>query len=56
MGSAAVPVDLPHLWEQLGVRRIGPGMELDNQAPLAGSRVAICESIALGESIQIYGK
>jgi hypothetical protein len=34
-------VDLPGLWRELGVQKVGEGVELDGKAPLAGVRVAI---------------
>ncbi|MGO9433564.1 MAG: hypothetical protein ACLPH3_08545 [Terracidiphilus sp.] len=41
--DAAVPVDLPKLWEELGVRSSGDGIELVSTAPLASVREAITE-------------
>ncbi len=38
------PVDLDALWKQLGVRKNGEGVLLDNAAPLAGIRRAITAS------------
>jgi hypothetical protein len=42
MRDSAEPVDLPALWQQLGVR-VEPGepVRLDDRAPLAGVRRAI---------------
>ena len=42
MAFEPVAVDLDQLWEQLGVRRTGQGIALDDQAPLAAIRGAIC--------------
>jgi hypothetical protein len=42
MASKAVAVDLTRLWEELGVRRSGQGIALDDQAPWAAIRAAIC--------------
>ena len=42
MASKPVSADLPHLWAQLGVRPNGQGVALDNQAPWAEIRSAIC--------------
>ena len=42
MASKPVSVDLPHLWAQLGVRPNGEGVALDDQAPWAEIRSAIC--------------
>ena len=42
MATEAVAVDLIRLWEQLGVRRSGQGIALDDQAPWAAIRAAIC--------------
>ena len=41
MGPAAVPVDLPALWKELGVERQGQIAVFDNGAPLAAIRRAI---------------
>jgi hypothetical protein len=41
MASKPVPVDLPDLWKQLGVRREAGQVTFDNDAPLAGIRAAI---------------
>lgn len=40
MASKAVAVDLTRLWEELGVRRSGQGIALDDQAPWAAIRAA----------------
>jgi hypothetical protein len=42
MASKPVAVDLPNLWAQLGVRPNGHGVALDDQAPWAEIRSAIC--------------
>jgi hypothetical protein len=42
MSSKPVAVDLAQLWAQLGVRSNGEGVALDDQAPLAAIRSAIC--------------
>jgi hypothetical protein len=42
MASKPVAVDLPHLWAQLGVRAGARGVALDDQAPRAAIRSAIC--------------
>jgi len=42
MASKPVAVDLPHLWEQLGIRSGGQGTALDDRAPWAAIRAAIC--------------
>ena len=42
MASKPVAVDLPRLWEQLGVRLSGQEITLDDQAPLAAIRSSIC--------------
>jgi hypothetical protein len=42
MASQPFAVDLDHLWEQLGVGENGGKSVLDDQAPLAGVRKAIC--------------
>jgi hypothetical protein len=42
MSSKPVTVNLAHLWAQLGVRPNGEGVALDDQAPLAAMRSAIC--------------
>jgi hypothetical protein len=42
MASKPAPVDLPTLWEQLGVHRRGEGIILDDRAPWAAIRAAIC--------------
>jgi hypothetical protein len=40
--TSAVTVDLPALWRELGVKRVGDGVvELDGKAPLAGVREGI---------------
>ena len=44
MASKPVAVDLPNLWTQLGVRLGGQGVALDDQAPWAAIRSAICRS------------
>jgi hypothetical protein len=41
MASKPVPVDLPDLWKQLGVRREAGQVTFDNDAPLARVRAAI---------------
>ncbi len=42
MASKPGAVDLPHLWEHLGVRPNGQGIALDDQAPWAAIRSGIC--------------
>jgi hypothetical protein len=42
MASKPVSVDLPHLWEQLGVRSQGQDIAFDAQAPWAAIRSGIC--------------
>jgi hypothetical protein len=42
MAFQSVAIDLTHLWEQLGVRRSGRGVVLDDRAPWAAIRTAIC--------------
>ncbi len=46
MASKPVAVDLPHLWEQLGVHPNGQGIALDDQAPWAAIRSGICRVIS----------
>jgi hypothetical protein len=46
MGSAAVTVDLPDLWKQLGVERRGASAIFDDQAPLASVRRSILKGSA----------
>jgi len=46
MASKPAAVDLPHLWEQLGVRPNGQGIALDDQAPWAAIRSGICRVIS----------
>jgi hypothetical protein len=41
MAAKPMPVDLPDLWKQLGVRREGGQVIFDNDAPLARVRAAI---------------
>lgn len=41
MAAKPMPVDLPDLWKQLGVRREGGQVTFDNDAPLAKVRAAI---------------
>jgi len=41
MAAAPMPVDLPALWKQLGVRREGGQVTFDSTAPFAGVRAAI---------------
>jgi hypothetical protein len=41
MAAKAMPVDLPDLWKQLGVRRESGEVTFDNSAPLAQVRAAI---------------
>lgn len=41
MGNKPLPVDLPDLWKQLGVRRDDGQVTFDNTAPLAQVRAAI---------------
>jgi hypothetical protein len=36
-----VPVDLPALWQKLGIRKVDAGVVLDDKAPLAATRMAI---------------
>ncbi len=48
--DTAVPVDLPKLWEELGVRAKGDGIELVTTAPLASVREAITEARKSGET------
>lgn len=40
-GTSPVEVDLPALWKELGVRRVGDGVEFDAKAPLADVREGI---------------
>ncbi len=42
MAVQPVAVNLTQLWEQLGVRRSGQLTALDDHAPLAAIRAAIC--------------
>jgi hypothetical protein len=42
--DAPVTVDLPKLWDELGVRATDHGVELDSKAPLAKVREAITKS------------
>jgi hypothetical protein len=42
MAFQAVAINLDSLWEQLGVRRTGRRIALDERAPLAAIRSAIC--------------
>jgi hypothetical protein len=44
MASQPFAPDLPHLWEQLGVSENGRGILLDERAPWAAIREAICSS------------
>jgi hypothetical protein len=39
--ASPVNVDLPALWKELGVKRVGDGVELDGKAPLAKVREGI---------------
>jgi hypothetical protein len=39
--TSAVTVDLPALWKELGVQKVGEGVELDGKAPLAKVREGI---------------
>ena len=48
MASQPFAVDLDKLWEQLGVGENGGGTILDDRAPLAGARKAICGAIEAG--------
>ena len=41
MGAKPMPVDLPDLWKQLGVRLEAGQVTFDNDAPLAKIRAAI---------------
>jgi hypothetical protein len=41
MAAKPMPVDLPDLWKQLGVRREAGEVTFDNDAPMAGVRKAI---------------
>jgi predicted metalloprotease with PDZ domain len=41
MDAKPMPVDLPDLWKQLGVRREDGQVTFDNEAPLAKVRMAI---------------
>jgi hypothetical protein len=41
MADKPMPVDLPDLWKQLGVRREGGQVIFDEGAPLAQVRAAI---------------
>jgi hypothetical protein len=45
MAFQPLAMDLTHLWEQLGVRRSGQEIVLDDHAPWAGIRAAICGSL-----------
>jgi hypothetical protein len=42
MASQPFMVDLPDLWEKLGVRRSGQQIALDDRAPWAAIRSSIC--------------
>jgi hypothetical protein len=42
MATQSMPVDLPDLWKQLGVKREAGQVTFDNEAPLAHLRKAIC--------------
>ena len=42
MSAQSMPVDLPDLWRQLGVRNQGGQITFDSRAPLAHVRAAIC--------------
>jgi hypothetical protein len=42
MAAQPMPVDLPEIWRQLGVKREGGQVTFDAAAPLAGVRAAIC--------------
>jgi hypothetical protein len=44
MKDKPAPVDLDALWQQLGVRKNGETVSLDDGAPLAGIRRAITAS------------
>ena len=46
MGSKPVTPDLPALWRELGLKRIGEDLELDDTAPLAAIRKVITEARA----------
>ena len=48
--DAAVPVDLPKLWEELGVRSSSDGVQLVPTAPLARVRESITEKKKSGET------
>jgi hypothetical protein len=41
MGNAPKPVDLDALWKQLGIEPSGDGVRFNDNAPLAGVRMAI---------------
>ena len=41
MGPSPFPVDLPELWKQLGVHRMGDRITFDDHAPLAAIRAGI---------------
>ena len=43
-GNAPVQVDLDALWKELGVRRVGEGVELEEKAPLANVREGITKA------------
>jgi hypothetical protein len=45
MASRPVGMDLAHLWDQLGVRRSGETIVLDDRAPWAAIRAGICPSL-----------
>jgi hypothetical protein len=45
MALQPLAMDLTHLWEQLGVRRSGQEIVLDDRAPWAAIRAGICESV-----------
>jgi hypothetical protein len=44
MALQPLAMDLTHLWEQLGVRRSGQEIVLDDEAPYAAIRAGICAS------------
>ena len=52
MASQPFAVDLDHLWEQLGVGREWGRSVLDDRAPWAGTREAICGAAALRQELK----
>lgn len=45
-GEAPVPIDLPHLWKELGIVSSKHSVTFDDRAPLAATRVAITQGHA----------